>query len=119
MKCEAKMELKDFIESSVSDIVEAIKDLKNKYNTKKIQEGMCGYAEFNPIAPDSSNTKKQTNIEFDIAVGSSETGKSETGGKVGISVLGAQIGGELGYTNENSSRIKFSIPFYPEYINKD
>lgn len=116
------MELKDFIENSVSDIVDAIKDLKVKYNTEYVRFGGTRKFEPNPIASDHTNfseNRKPTSIEFDIAVASSETGKSETGGKIGIKVLGAQIGGELGYKNENSSRIKFSIPFYPEYIKKD
>ena len=58
-------------------------------------------------------------IDFDIAVTSSESGTAKGESKIGISVLGANINGERGYNNEHISRIKFSIPFYPEYINED
>ncbi len=107
------MELKDFIEQSVSDIVEATKTIKTKYNV--------GHSTMHPIA---NYNKYEANrspheIEFNIAVTTSENGTAKAGSKIGISVLGANVNGEKGFTNENCSRIKFSIPFYPEYINKD
>lgn len=109
------MELKDFIENAVSDIIDATQGLKNKYNDKNAME----YDQ--PIAPNKDHSFKnnQHTIDFDIAVTTSENGNAKAGSKIGISVLGANIGGEKGYTNENSSRIKFSVPFYPEHIKKD
>lgn len=105
------MELKDFIEQSVSDIVEATKTIKTKYNV--------GHFTMHPIANSSicDAYYKPHEIEFDIAVTTSENGTAKAGSKIGISVLGANINGEKGFTNENCSRIRFSIPFYPEYIN--
>ena len=104
------MELKDFIEQSVSDIVEATQNLKQKYN-----KGNCC------LAPKFSVNLNNAlhNINFDIAVTTSENGTAKAESKIGISVLGANINGEKGFTNENCSRIKFSIPFYPEHINED
>lgn len=115
------MELKDFIEQSVSDITDAIQDLKRRYNLKNTQYDAGAY-EFNPIAPEYDRlncTQEKRCIEFDIAVTTSENGTAKAGSKIGISVLGANVNGERGYNNENTSRIKFSIPFYPEYIDKN
>lgn len=111
------MELKDFIEQSVSDIAEATQSLKKKYNNGYEEPGF----EQNPISPIQAThlNKDDHSIYFDIAVTTSENGTAKAGSKIGISVLGAKINGEKGFTNENCSRIKFAIPFYPEYIKKD
>lgn len=112
------MELKEFIEQSVADIVDATKNLKTKYNKQEKLKSL-ETMEKNVIAPeyDALNRRQEKrSIDFDIAVTTAETGTAKAGSKVGISVLGANINGEKGYTNENCSRIKFSIPFYPEYI---
>lgn len=104
------MELKDFIEQSVSEIVEATQNLKQKYNKDNSSIAPRFSANINDVLH---------NINFDIAVTTSENGTAKAGSKIGISVLGANVNGEKGFTNENCSRIKFSIPFYPEFINKD
>lgn len=111
------MELKDFIEQSVSDIVEATQNLKQKYNNGYIETGF----EENPISPTQAThlNKEDHSINFDIAVTTSENGTAKAGTKIGISVLGANMNGEKGYINEQASRIKFSIPFYPEFIAKN
>jgi len=105
------MELKDFIEQSVSDIIEATKSLKEKYNEPYTKDR-------SPLASDKMLmiNKEAHSLDFDIAVTTTETGTAKAGSKIGVSVLGANINGEKGFTNENCSRIKFSIPFYPEYI---
>ena len=110
------MELKEFIENATTDIIEAILDLKVKYNKKYIENCF----EKNPVAPhhQAANNHHSHAIDFDIAVTTSESGTAKAGSKIGISVLGANLNGEKGYNNENTSRIKFSIPFYPEYIDK-
>lgn len=110
-----RMELKDFIEQSVSEIVEATQSLKKKYNNP--QWGV----RHQPIAPMKRSSLNHTShsIDFDVAVTTTEKGTAKAGSKIGISILGANINGETGFTNENCSRIKFSIPFYPEFINKE
>lgn len=110
------MELKEFIESATTDIIEAISELKGKYNVNYIESGY----ERNPISPlqQTYNDNLSHSIDFDIAVTTSENNNSKTGGKFGIKIINANVGGEQSYTNENSSRIKFSIPFYPEFIAK-
>lgn len=111
------MELKDFIEQSVSDIIEATQSLKTKHNSS--------YSNKNPIAPDFAQNLNTSahKIDFDIAITTSETNNEKSGGKIGIKVLNAGIGKEDSCMTENASRIQFSIPFYPEYIdtkkNKD
>lgn len=104
------MELKDFIEQSISDIIEATNNIKEKYN----KNNHC-------IAPEFAANLNHAahNIDFDIAVTTAETGTAKSGSKIGISVLGANINGEKGFANENCSRLKFSIPFYPEFIKKE
>ena len=114
------MELKDFIEQSVSDIIEAIKELKQRYNISPQMSGLES-CEDNPIAPvyDRLNNKQEKRaIEFDVAVTTSENSSIKTEGKVGIKVIGGSIDGEHQAMLENTSHIKFSIPFYPEYIRK-
>ncbi len=108
------MKLKDFIEQSVSDIADATQKLKQKYNLHSNNKChvIAAYKE-------SSLDYNSHAIDFDIAVTTSENGTAKAGSKIGISVLGANINGERGYNNENTSRIKFSIPFYPEYIDKN
>lgn len=110
------MELKEFIESATTDIIEAISELKGKYNVNYIESDY----ERNPISPlqQTYNDNLSHSIDFDIAVTTSENSNSKTGGKLGIKIINANVGGEQNYTNENSSRIKFSIPFYPEFIAK-
>lgn len=109
------MELKDFIYSVTTDIIEAISELKEKYN-KKVE---VNNFEPNPVAPRQATNKDVSHtIDFDILVTTSENATGKAGGKVGISVLGANLNGEAGYSSENSSRLKFSIPFFPEFIDK-
>ena len=102
------MELKDFIEQSISEIIEALHSVKVKYN-KNGRRVVAPWTRRN----DSTQTRQ---INFDIAVVSSESNTSKIDGKAGISVIGGSIGDEMNSKNENSSRIKFSIPFYPEEI---
>ncbi len=108
------MELKEFIEQSVSDIVDATQKLKQKYNLHP--NNKCHVIAAYKVSSLDYNSHA---IDFDIAVTSSESGTAKGESKIGISVLGANINGERGYNNEHISRIKFSIPFYPEYINED
>lgn len=104
------MELKEFIEQTMSDIVESISDLKNKYD----HDGRFIVAS---LRNENENIACHK-VEFDVAVTTSENGAAKAGSKIGISVLGANINGEKGYINENVSRIKFSIPYSPEHINR-
>ncbi len=83
------MELKDFIEQSVSDVVEATKNLKEKYNNPHLGD------RHQPIAAMKKSSLDYTShsIDFEIAVTTSENGTAKAGSKIGISVLGANING--------------------------
>lgn len=115
------MELKDFIEKSLVEICMGIRGAQFK-----IKEEINNY----PIAPafmegKSVIEKNGTSIDFDIAVKITNDQKSEvqgTGGTKGLievigvsaSISGSKVESEK---NENSHRIKFSVPFYPQALN--
>ena len=115
------MELKDFLEKSVSDIVEAVSSLKSKYNTSQVIEpdNFCEY-EPNPIAPleGHSIAPSDHKIDFDIAVTTTENNNKKNKGELKISVIGGSSYNEKNCSNEQISRIKFSVPFCPEHIKK-
>lgn len=114
------MELKEFIKQSVSDMIDAVAELKDKYNTTAIIKNSQIIYEKNPIAPKSSHIDMGIHkIDFDIAITSSETNSEKSGGKIGIKVIDAGIDKKNNCTTENASRVRFSIPFYPEYIDKN
>ncbi len=92
----------------------------------KISEEINNY----PIAPafmegKSVIEKNGTSIDFDIAVKISTDQKSEVQGSGNTKGLIEVIGVSTGISgtksdiekNENSHRIKFSIPFYPQALN--
>jgi hypothetical protein len=96
------MELRDFIKTSLLDILGGIQDAATVVNS----DG--GLGAINPVRPDQIfRTEK---VEFDIAV----TAASESGGNVsgGINVYGAKIGSSIFGKLQDSkvSRLKFTIP---------
>lgn len=106
------MELKQFISSTLTEILQGVSDAQNKikgdssstyicpvsesYNLKS--EKLLGYITGldNPIYP----------VEFDIAIVATDEGNA--GG--GIKVLGTGADAKLAYSNTESSRIKFIVP---------
>jgi len=108
------MDLKDFISKSIIDICLGIKEA---------QRAVFEHVENVPIAPAFlSGVNLLENgaekISFDILVAISDSSKTEKGGEAKISVIGGNIGKET--TNEQSlaHRIQFSIPFYPQALEK-
>lgn len=98
------MELEQFIEETINEIVTAI----NISSLKMINDKTgAGVSDFKPIE-----------VSFDIAV--TIANSDEKGGK--ISVLGPWFGGEAGKKlttiEQNASRIKFSVPIMLKTINK-
>lgn len=107
------MELKEFIEKSLSDICLGIKAAQN--NTF---EKLGNY----PISPAFIDGKPVYNkniekIEFDICVTTSENTKSSKVGNGNIKVVSASLSSEEQAKMENISRIKFSVPFFPAALN--
>ena len=107
------MELKDFIKTAITDITEAVSELQEELKNGTIVNPSIP----NPIpnatvkAPDNVNINKRiSNVDFDVALTVADTGTIESGGKVGIQIFSAKIGGESISHTENVSRITFSIP---------
>lgn len=106
------MELKEFIEKSLSDICLGIKAAQN--NTfKKLGN--------NPISPayiegEPVYNKNIEKIEFDVCVTTSENTTSNKTGGGNIKVVSASLSSEKNAKIENISRIKFSVPFFPSAL---
>ncbi len=106
------MELKDFIKTALTDIVNAIDEAQSEvgdkatimpYGRKKDERGR-----------DIGRKADFTNIDFDIAVSSASGENATTKGKGGITVtgfagIGLSKGAEVTNSTENVSRIRFSI----------
>ncbi len=112
------MELKEFIKQSIIEISEAVQEVNAHFNSKSIN------AFVNPefiyesdkdkrpyTMPDKSNEIRYIeDIEFDVAV---TTGGEISGeAKGGIKILSFQAGGggSITDTQQNVSRMKFTIP---------
>lgn len=107
------MELKDFVKTTIADITNAVTELQAELKNGAIISPSIPQ----PIAnstikdPDNENVNRRVScIDFDVALTVGETGAVESGGKVGIQILSAKIGGESRNHMENASRITFSIP---------
>ncbi len=95
------MELKEYIETVLVDICEAVSEAKRK--TEKIAA----------IAPASVEGKVVDNgqlVDFEILVAASNSSQKEVSGK--IQVIG--IGGKADNTQEiqKTNKIKFQVPIY-------
>lgn len=117
------MELKDFIKGVISDITNAVKECQEEIDNGSIVSPANVKSE--EIIHTTQGDKKISYIDFELAVtASSETSESgvKRGGiEVKGSFLGIQIGGKTDdsnkQTNENVSKIRFSIPIiYPNVI---
>ena len=97
-----EMNLKEFVSSSITEIVEGVADAIDK--TKDLKRSFV-----NPTQRHASYSDA-TEINFDVAV----TVMSQTGseGKARISVFGAQLGGGVDSATENQevSRLCFKVP---------
>ena len=107
------MELKEFIETTVSAIVDASSGLQQKYqsddvivNPPSAQSGSDVYQ----AGSRNYTMRRVPNIEFDVAltVGSEQGG----GGKAGIRVFAAELSGEAkqNSSSEQVSRVPFQVP---------
>jgi hypothetical protein len=112
------MELKEFIKNSVSDIVDAIGELKDKYPSNREDDTDGQYQPIAPYVRMSTQSNASDTIDFDIAISSTEGKEVKGGGKAGIKVISANMEMLDKNQNQNISRVKFSIPLTPEYISK-
>ncbi|MDR1696382.1 MAG: hypothetical protein LBR69_07145 [Endomicrobium sp.] len=108
------MELKDFISQSIIDICLGIKVAQ-----KTIYEAV----ENVPIAPaymggKSVLEKGEQKISFDIMVETSSSEQTQKQGDVKIYVVGGSINKESNKNSVNVNRIQFSVPFFPQALEK-
>lgn len=103
------MELRDFIKTSLVDILGGIQDAQSEVNENASAKGAI-----NPAFGELKDVMEK--VEFDIAV----TAGSESGGKMGgsINVYAAKFNaGIFGKTNDSKvSRLKFSVPIAPSTL---
>lgn len=111
------MELKEFIKESLSQIIDAVKEMQEKYkdtnvvicpdNIQEVKSGLYILDE-NEYNNYSSRSKVQ-NIDMDIAISVTEKEGNKSG--LGIAkIINAGISSENAQRNESISKIKFSIP---------
>ena len=106
------MELKEFIKGVVADVTNAIKECQDELGNGAIISPTNGETE-DDVDTDKGKLRI-SEIEFEVSV--SVSSSNESGGK--INVLSAIINGgmncENNNSNENVSKVKFSIPIiYP------
>lgn len=99
------MDLEKFISETLLAISQGIRETNTQIKAGKD----------NPDAPNTFFLKpggKQeagTGVDFDVAVTTTADGKGQSGAKVKLAVVEAEIGGGGGIKRENVSRIKFTI----------
>lgn len=107
------MELKEFVMSTISQVIDAVEELNMRYEGKD--------AVVNPSGPHrlsgeslnmdtKSGNRQVTEIEFDLTVSVEES--KDAGGKV--NVLACVIGGDVSKShaegNSSVSRVRFTVP---------
>lgn len=117
------MELREFIKSSLVEVVRGILDaseeLKDtnaiispdnfKVNSDQSQafgRTLNSKADYRSV----DNTRVVHKVDFDIAVVVDETDKSQAGIKIAVMSLGLSGGGESTSKSGSTSRIQFSVP---------
>ena len=107
------MELKEFIKTAIADITGAVSELQNELENGAIVSPSLPNPISNTTVIDPDNDKvnrRISQIDFDVAITVGDTATKEAGGKLGIQIISAKIGGESQTHSENISRMSFSIP---------
>mgnify|MGYP001072807726 CR=1 FL=1 len=110
------MELKNFIISTVSEIIEAIKELQTKYTAPEvlinpdIVYGEKGSFWIGKHSIDNISKRRIQEIKIKASLEVTDSETSEGGAGINISAL--QMGGKKGYSQNESenSYIEFDIP---------
>ena len=98
------MELREFVKSSLLDVLNGIHDAQKEMLPLQGSNGV--------INPRFNSTRElMEKLQFDVAVTAAATDKVT--GKGGINVYAAQIGGDYAREQQSStvSRLTFSVPF--------
>lgn len=116
------MELKDFVKGVILDVTNAVKECQDEIDNGAI------ISPTNRKAAETIETEEGrlqiSYIDFEVAVtaGTATGINGEVSGRIKVlsSLIGGKIGGESQETDENTSRVKFSIPIiYPRIIVKE
>jgi hypothetical protein len=95
------MELKEFISSTLSDIIEGVADARNNINSNKAV-----------IVP---NAGRIYEVEFEVELSDLESKENGKGIGVAFANIGIGVKGSECESGSSRTRIKFSIPIgYPE-----
>jgi len=107
------MDLKEFIKETIGSIVEASRELQIKYKNEGVVVNPPVSVTERDLFDEGSTRhtyRRVENINFDVAI----TANTETtgGGKASLKIFSIEAGaqGELSKSNENVSRVNFSIP---------
>ncbi len=105
------MNLKEFIESALIDIVEGIRASQESPLGGLVAPDQTGGHSF-AIGKGVSDTGRITSTiaEFDVAVVVEEQNKTTGAVKAGIKVFSAGVNGEIADHKSTTTRIKFSVP---------
>lgn len=107
------MELKEFIKTALTDITNAVSELQGELQNGAIVSPSMPNSVSNVTVKDPQNDKINrliSKIDFDVAITVGNTDNTEVGGKVGIQIFSAKLGGNNENHTENVSRMTFSIP---------
>lgn len=112
------MDLKDFVKGVILDITNAVKECQDEVSNGAIISPTNSKAAEKVRA--SNGDLKISYIDFEVAVtagtATGVNGEVKGGIKVLSSFIGSKIGGDSKETNENTSKVKFSIPvIYPTF----
>lgn len=102
------MELKDFIKTAVSDITNAIAELQANLGNGAVVNPALQHSDTDITIEGSPRHIER--INFDIAVSTSQTSAVSGDAKGGITIISAKIESESSNSDQNSSRLSFSIP---------
>ena len=112
------MELKDIISETIQQISQGIVNAKEKCSKLDVivnpditvgENGEYYIPEEKNISHISIQRRVQL-LDMDIAVTVTEASETSGGGKIGVSIFGANINSSGKSENTNISRVKFSIP---------
>lgn len=109
------MELKDFISETLSQIIDGVSEVQEKYKTKNVLinpdkiEGANGEYYISGRSSSHIHTTLIQNIQMDVAITATEGNENKVG--IGVAkILNIGTSKETNAQNTTLSRIKFSIP---------
>lgn len=110
------MELKEFIEGSISSIFEAISNLQKGCNCEKLEGVVCpsSFYDSGKYCTLENMSRNVSTIHFDLTVEAEQ--KHQQGGSagIGIKVVSGHVGGEHTGTTTKTHNLSFDIDvIYP------